>query len=206
VERGGGGRPIVRQCTAHITRGPDAGRRCRRSAVRGTNVCPMHGGRAPQVRAAAARSVATAQALAAYERYSPNGHGPVDVLAELGRLVAEVRHFADWAGGRVAALTAGDWRPDQPRAAAELALYERALDRAGRLLADVARLGLDAALLDRAVRDVWVQQRIGEQVKAAVDRALYGAGLADADRLRVVGLLPEAFRAVLGGDSGPGGP
>jgi hypothetical protein len=121
--------------------------------------------------------VAEAQALAMYERYTPdghgsNGHGPVDVLAELGRLVAEVRRFADFTGARVAALTAGDWRPDEPRAAAELALYERALDRAGRLLTEVTRLGLEDVGRERAMRDYWVARRVGERA-AAIMRAVF---------------------------------
>lgn len=38
------------QCKAHS---PRTGKRCRQKAIRGASVCKMHGGSAPQVRAAA---------------------------------------------------------------------------------------------------------------------------------------------------------
>ena len=41
---------ITRQCTAHSRR---TGKRCRRSAIKGSNVCANHGGSAPQVKARA---------------------------------------------------------------------------------------------------------------------------------------------------------
>src|SRR5665647_1599025 len=40
---------LSRQCTAH----KKDGERCRRAPIKGGTVCPKHGGRAPQVRAAA---------------------------------------------------------------------------------------------------------------------------------------------------------
>src|SRR6266566_4775886 len=97
MSEGNGGRPIGRQCEGHISSGPEAGRRCRRSASRGSNVCTSHGAGAGQVKAAAARCVAEAGALAAYERHSPNGSAPpVDVAGGLLELVAEVSRFAAW--------------------------------------------------------------------------------------------------------------
>ena len=42
------------RCTAHSSR---TGERCRRRAISGSNVCPMHGAAAPQVRAKAAERV-----------------------------------------------------------------------------------------------------------------------------------------------------
>ena len=44
--------PVKRQCTGWVVK---AGRRCRRSAIKGGTVCMSHGGAAPQVRAAARR-------------------------------------------------------------------------------------------------------------------------------------------------------
>jgi hypothetical protein len=134
---------MKRRCTATVKA---TGERCKLPPLRGSVVCWKHGAGAPQVRAAAERREAESAVLAAYERHSTNGDRPADVSAALLALVAEVRRWAEFTGARVEALTAADWRPDDPRAAAELALYERSLDRAHRLLADVARLGLEARL------------------------------------------------------------
>jgi hypothetical protein len=160
----------------------------------------VHGGAAGQVQAAAARRVAEAAALVMYEAYSPapNGDGPVDVAAELLRLVAEVRRFADFTGGRVAALTAGEWRPDEPRAAAEVALYERALDRAGRVLAEVGRLGLEERAYKLAER---VTQAQAAQATAAVERILVRLGHPHPRQdPAVAAVVVEEFRAIGAGD------
>jgi hypothetical protein len=76
IDRDRLGRPIKRQCTAHVKR--DGGRRCLRSAVRGSSVCPSHGAAARQVRAAAARRVASAAAVEACQVFGL----PVDTTPE----------------------------------------------------------------------------------------------------------------------------
>jgi hypothetical protein len=82
-----GGRPIKRQCTARTR----SGRQCRRSAIKGGTVCRVHGGAAGQVKLAAARRSAEAEALAAFERYGgADGNGGANVAAELGRLIGKV--------------------------------------------------------------------------------------------------------------------
>jgi hypothetical protein len=145
------GRPIARQCAGHVKRargGREPGHRCHNSAEHGTNVCGSHGAGAPQVRAAAQRRVAEAGALALWERYSANGDGPapVDVAVELSRLCSEVVAFKNWCGERLAALGAGDLDVLDPGTAAMVVLFERAMDRAGKLLADVSRLGIEGRL------------------------------------------------------------
>ena len=131
----------ARKCAAHCT----DGRPCRGYAVAGGAVCAAHGGRVPQVKAAAARRVAEAAAHAAYQRYSRNGDRPVDVLAQLEHLVGVVTHFAGFAESRVAALGEDAWRLDNPardQILAEIRMFERAQQAAGRLLTDVVRLDL----------------------------------------------------------------
>ena len=131
----------ARRCAARRT----DGRPCGGYAVAGGTVCASHGGRAPQVKAAAARRVAEVAARAAYRRYSRYGDRPVDVLAELEHLVGVVTHFADFAESRLAALGEDDWRLDNPardQIIAEIRTFERAQQAAGRLLTDVVRLDL----------------------------------------------------------------
>lgn len=67
--------PAIRSgpCTARSSR---TGEPCKLTAVRGATVCQVHGGRAPQVRAAAARRVTLAEAMASEDR-----RHPLEVLA-----------------------------------------------------------------------------------------------------------------------------
>ena len=158
-----------RRCVATAS---GTGERCRKAAIRGGTVCGTHGGSVGRVKGAAQRREAESAALAAYSRYSPNGDGQgVDVVAALTELAAEVRRFADWTGARVEAMTSAAWTPDDPRAAAEFGLYERALDRAGKLLADMGRLQLVHSAI---VADVEARHEAAERARRK--RSVEGSG------------------------------
>jgi hypothetical protein len=161
MERSTGRERMGRRCVATAS---STGEQCRKAPVRGATVCATHGGSVGRVKAAAARRVAESAALAVWQRHG-NGHEPVDVAAELARLTAEVTAFKDWAGSQLAALTAGEWDALDPGTAATLGLWERALDRAARVLADVARLGLTAHA-----------QSVTEQQAAVLTKALNDLG------------------------------
>jgi hypothetical protein len=75
-------------------------------------------------------------------------------------------------------------------------MFETACDQARRLLRDVARLGLEEAEREQAVRRAWVERRSAARAIAAVTRALGEAHLAPADHERVVAALPAAFREI----------
>jgi hypothetical protein len=169
VDAGDGGRPIVRQCTAHVP----SGRRCRRSALRGASVCWVHGGAAGQVRRAAERRVAEAGAVAAFERFSPGGDRSVNVIAELMRLVARVTAFADFAAARIEALTAEQWAVFSPRTAAEVDLFRQVLRDTGRVLIETARLGLDERALEQDAR---FSEALGAKLAKAVEGVLEDLG------------------------------
>jgi hypothetical protein len=180
IDDGDGGlpidRPIARQCKGHK---PD-GSRCRGSASYGAVVCACHGASAPQVRNAAARRVAEAQALTVYERYAGpvNGQsGTVDLLHELQRLVAEVVAFKDFAATLVRKLDANGWRAlHDPHTAATVGMWERAADRAGRLLVDVSKLGLDLGAGARAREREQMAAEIGDVLGAAMRELGLGLG------------------------------
>ena len=158
----------ARKCTAQCT----DGRPCSGYAIIGGLVCAAHSGRAPQVKRKARERTAEARALAVFEAHAPDGAAPVNIAVALHGLVGEVERFRDFMLARVAALTADQWSHDHPdRAAilAEIALYERALDRSARLLSDVARLGIDAMLATAAVR---VKQAEVDQMLAAFEATL----------------------------------
>ncbi len=165
-------------------------------------MCPAHGGSAPQVREAAARRVAETDLVRVYEKFSADGHDPVDVLAGLEQVIRRVTAFADFATARIEALTAADWAAFSPRTAAEVDLFRQALRDAGRLLTDVARLGLAERALDQAVRQEWIDQQVGEKAAYAVARILTRLGYANPLRDRRVGAIcAEEFSRATDGDA-----
>lgn len=86
----------IKRCTATAK---STGERCRHRAMTGANVCRHHGGRAPQVKAAAAKRLAVAAARRRLD--IPEHVDPRDALAEeLARTIAWVR----WLGVQVDAV------------------------------------------------------------------------------------------------------
>jgi hypothetical protein len=135
--------PSTGRCAARTSRGP-----CKKHPIRGAAVCRWHGGAAPQVKAAAARRVAAHEALAALAR---RGVTPVgNPLAALAELAGEILAVKDVFRERAAQLGEETWRYEDAKGAeqlrAELALYERALDRSARVLEAIARLKIDERL------------------------------------------------------------
>lgn len=172
------------RCSAHANR---TGVTCTRWAVRGAQVCPSHGGRAPQVKAAARRRLAT---QAAIRDLSELGYQPVtDPAAELADLAGRAVALERWAESAVAQL--GDDLTSTDRIGAEevratLRLLERSLDRAGKLVQACAKLGLSErqiqldeskarlviTLLTSAMRSVGVPPSMQAQLWAAVKIAI----------------------------------
>lgn len=189
--RAGSADPSVRaeRCTATSSR---TGERCKRWPVRGATVCTSHGGAAGQVRRKAASRVAEAAARAALAPYAADSEPVTDPLAALLALAGEVLAFKTYVAGRVAELDAGDWRyntavAEQVRG--EITLYERALDRAARVLADINRLNLE----ERMVR---LSERQASLVVVAFERLMEALGLDDGQQERALALAPAILREV----------
>lgn len=143
-----------RQCTAKSKR---SGKQCRNAPILGGTVCERHGGKAPQVRAAANRRLQRA-----------------DLDDQIGGLLAELEHEAHAAGPNAVLLDAvhrcsamaqvlgavvGGLGPDElygpnhlldavPHVA--VTMYETWLDRAAR----AAKLACDAGVDEKIVRAV----------------------------------------------------
>lgn len=137
----------------------------------------MHGGSAPQVKRAGARRLAESKVRKALDEV---GIREVDnPLAELRSLTGEVLAWKDALANHVAALEdryrhTDDKGGEQLRA--EVALYERAMDRAAKVLETWARLGLDSMLADMEVR---VQQAQVDRVVAGLEAYRAAAGIGD---------------------------
>lgn len=130
----------------------------------------MHGGRAPQVVAAARTRVVEAQAARQLraEGYEPTVN-PVEELLTLG---AEVTALKDVLRGRVSALSDPEWVTTSKLAVEEVRAvvraYERALDRCERTLTNMLRLDLEARRVHIAERDAEVIWRAMEAGLAAI--------------------------------------
>ena len=121
-----------------------SGQRCKRRPSPGAKTCYIHGGRT----ALASLRVIEEQALAELARLDLP---PVeDPLSELARVCAQVLAWKDSMAGKVNKLDElryegkGDAGGEQLRA--EVALWERALDRCERFLTAMARLNIDERL------------------------------------------------------------
>lgn len=165
------------QCSAHTS----AGNQCRRQAVRGATVCYVHGGAAPQVKAAAARRLAEREAAESLADVVvlPISN-PLEALAEVAE---EARAFQQHVANEVAKLAelTGHSAMGGEQIRAMVALYERMLDRTAKLLADWVRLGFDermvalherqADLVDRFVTAVLDDLELTDEQQEAAQEA-----------------------------------
>ncbi|WWT39935.1 hypothetical protein [Microcystis phage Mae-JY09] len=130
-----------------------AGKPCGNAAMTGTTVCGFHGGKAPQVQRAVRRRIAENKVRQALDEV---GIREVEnPLEELRALTGEVVAWKDALARHVAALEDRYRFTDHKggeQLRAEVALYERAMDRAVKVLETWARLGIDAMLADLRVR------------------------------------------------------
>jgi hypothetical protein len=156
------------RCTAKSKR---SGERCRSYAMKGSATCRMHGSAAGQVRAAAKARRLAAAATADAERLL--AHEAADRMADpwetLGRLAVEADAMKQALGERVNALgsalryVAPGSGAEQLRA--EVALYERAMDRSAKF----ADLLLKHHWEERQVR---VQEATAQFIVSAYERSL----------------------------------
>jgi hypothetical protein len=159
----------TRRCTAKSR----SGERCKRAAVIGAVICHMHGGNAPQVRAAAARRALQEDAARRLGHLMDNAtpvEDPVGALMELGgkvqALVAALeQHVADLE--HIGTIPGGRWG-DQ--IAPEIGAYLGAIREAERVLSSLARLNLD----ERRVR---LDERRAELVQLVIERVLAQHGV-----------------------------
>ena len=175
-----------RRCRGHLKSSPED--RCERRAVPNANVCKLHGGGAPQVRAAAKqRAIEAAAREEVQRRWSEGLDGPVaDPLEQLARVAGEIVAFKDYLRERVENLNdvLTYWTERQYDDGTELhtaavenvravvGAYERALDRTAKVLATMVKLDLQGRLV--AIRE--------EQASVLMHAILEGLGDVDMSR------------------------
>ena len=146
---------------------------------KGIGRCRKHFGNAPNVIKAAENERVEQQARRALEGIT-DFEAVTDPVERLQLLAGRAEKFMEIVGDRVAELESMRYETEMggEQLRAEIAVYERAMINAGRLLVDLAKLNLD----ERA-------QRISEQTARLVNGIILGA-LADA------GLTEEMREAV----------
>lgn len=152
------------KCTAHNRRGGP----CGRNALPGMPVCDLHGGKSPQARLAVERRKIEEEARRMLsQRWAERGEEPVtDPLGELARVAGEVVAFKDMLREQVESLNGvlSYWTDREVFAAmsdeemdsrveqteqlrAVVSAYERAQDRAAKVLANMVKLDIAGRML-----------------------------------------------------------
>ena len=170
-----------RYCTAKRKDGSP----CRGAAMRGIDKCRMHAGR----KATAVRLEAEARAELARLDVPPVD----DPLSELARVCGQVLAWKDSMAGRVAQLTSLRYENENggEQLRAEVALWERALDRCERFLTAMARLNID----ERLAR---ISEARAEVIIAVFTAALERAGIEGEQLDLVLTAADEEFARAAG--------
>lgn len=194
--------PEDRHCTARNREGT----RCGRWAMKGQNVCAMHGGKAPQAREAAARRVADTNARAAVARLG--GRRDIHPAEALLDLVHWTAGEVDYWRQRVTQLEEDQltWGTTQHRegtgpegpidvttqAAAPHIAYTM-LERASDRLASYATAALKAGVDERRVR---LAEQQGALVAGVIRAILAELNLSPAQQALVGEVVPRQLRAL----------
>ena len=176
-----------------------AGRPCTNPPVNGAAVCRMHGGAAPQVKAAAERRLATraVEADVAATLASEGLEGVSDPLEALALLASEALALKNALAARVNALTSitTTSKLGVESVKAELQLYEHALDRAARFLDLVAKSGL-------AERRVQLEREQSLLVYEFMQRVFHRISLTQEQRDLLPVVVPEELAKISVGEDG----
>lgn len=186
--------PLRQQCSAK-TKSSGGTEQCNQWAVRGTTVCKVHGGMAPQVRNKGAERVARAQATkrAQAKATAVLAHEGVkaveDPIEELGKLASSSQALMQALGERVNSLQQIDHldQKDGLQVRVEVELYERAMDRTARLLDMLARHGY-------MERQVTIAETEALLVAGVVKRVIAALGLTKDQQAQAQKMLAEEFR------------
>jgi hypothetical protein len=180
------------RCRANSKR---SGVRCKRYPVPGVDVCKMHGGGAPQVKAAAARRVVEGEALKAVSALGK--WGPVtDPLSALADAAGEVTAVKDFLRGLVDDIVMRQADPlrvpddkgaEQMRA--EFTAYMAMLNTTVGTLATIAKLNID----ERMAR---IDEARAEMIREALRRAFAEAGLAGEQQTKGLAAFGRHLRIV----------
>lgn len=187
---------VSHHCRAHTfnkASGHFDGRRCKRWIPAGHLVCMKHGGDTPNTKTKAQVRHAEAQARFQLKKKAQARGIPrlEDVFEELELNAAEAQAFKKICMDRLEAI-GDDWRYSSSageQLRAEVALYERAMERANKFLVDMVRLGIAEKRVKVAEAQAVILVGV---IKAVLDRLELTR---DQKRMAAV-VVPEELRAI----------
>ena len=160
-------------------------KQCGAPPIRGTHVCKVHGGMAPQVRERGQERIAQARAASFL---STQDYGPVDdPLGELLKLADEAIVAKDYFKSQIESLRYQGNTGEQLRA--EVALWERAMDRCDKILSNIVRLGIQECVTR-------VKEAEMVLLGQALDRILDRLQLTPAQRAMSEAIVVEELEAI----------
>ena len=178
-----------RQCTS---KAKGTGARCKRPPVPGADVCVVHGGAAPQVRAKAAERLLTARIRGELAKVEIT---PItDPAAAYADLAGEQWAFKELARQQIQVLESwASWSEGAgEQIKASVQVYTAALTAMQKTLADMLRIGLSAEAL-RAAKERPSREQ-AEALQRVIDGLLGGLDLSAEQRAKVPAALTEAVR------------
>lgn len=182
---------VHERCAGHSKQ--NEGRPCHRYPIPGGTVCVSHGGGAGQVRAAANRRLRT-EAIEA-DITAELAHEGIDAiedpLDELSKLAAAATAMMEALGARVNALRDVSTMDGNGKESirAEVILYERAMDRAGKFL----QMLVAAGFMERQVK---IQEGTADAVVNVLQRIFTRLELSPQQQALIGTVVPEELRAL----------
>lgn len=172
-----------------------AGEQCGRPPMHGGKVCASHGGKVPNVKAAAQRRLAEQEATREVARLS-DARGPLtisDVYREMLNTAGLAVAWRDVLEAKVSELEgyAGTNGIGSEQVRADVVLFERAMDRTAKVLELIARLDLDTRMAQ-------ISAQQGEQVARALRAGLDAAGLSAGQREAAEAAMVAELRRIGG--------
>jgi hypothetical protein len=169
------------------------GQPCKAYPIHGTTVCRVHGGSAPQVRAAAKARLAEAKARQEAAKYVHNAPELADPLGELLRVAGQMVAFKDFMGERVAQMQAEEYRYKSGQGLeqlrSEISLFTQAMSQVAKVIESMAKLDLEA-------RRTRVQEQEIALLSQALDNILTRLELTDDQRSRSSTIIVEELQAI----------
>lgn len=183
------------QCAARVSQDDGGDRQCGKNAVRGLKYCGSHGGAHPAAKEMGERvmrdRVEQHRIRQLMEKHGLESETELNPLLQLQKLAIETVAMKEYLLEQVTKLTDDELvysdRLGIENVRQTMQLYERAVERTGRLLVDMGRLDIDNRLAK-------ISERQGDIIATILEKVLSKLNLDDEVREAAKGHLTDEFR------------